>query len=396
MNNMMHALLRKSKINKSLDFNNLIYGKILLMSEIFKYINKIEHLKYDKRLPLHATIFENKQNLSNIIWDIHGHNACQFYKKKNPNSKESIIKQNGYVTGKLSKKKTEALQKIFNSCKKINFEPFDFHSDYVYEPRENLHQDMIRINDYYQPSEYLFKNLPKIFDPLSKIIERENGFYFKVASLRVFSVKPNEKTQGFHTDAQPFAIKKFFFYPYGANKDIGSTNIINKKNKKEIIHLDPGSWMMFENNVVEHQAYSHFKVITRPTIEIDIMADFETDTTLNFNGINSWYPWFPLYDNKNDYCTSELNYKYVYERNLQRLMGLSKINKSESYKFPCDFKDTPNKKYIFETSEDEKTSHKNINQEIKSIVQQFGVTRFMLKLFIILPTIVLKKIFLKN
>ena len=75
------------------------------------------------------------------------------------------------------------------------------------------------------------------------------------------------------------------FYPYGANKDIGSTNIINKKNKKEIIHLDPGSWMMFENNVVEHQAYSHFKVITRPTIEIDIMADFETDTTLNFNGI---------------------------------------------------------------------------------------------------------------
>ena len=82
MKNMMHALLRKSKINKSLDFNNLIYGKILLMSEIFKYINKIEHLKYDKRLPLHATIFENKQNLSNIIWDIHGHNACQFYKKE--------------------------------------------------------------------------------------------------------------------------------------------------------------------------------------------------------------------------------------------------------------------------------------------------------------------------
>ena len=46
---------------------------------------------------------------------------------------------------------------IFSSCEKVKFDPFDFDSDYVYEPRKNLHDDMVRINNYYKPSEFFLK-----------------------------------------------------------------------------------------------------------------------------------------------------------------------------------------------------------------------------------------------
>ncbi|MEC7886021.1 MAG: hypothetical protein VX544_04475 [Pseudomonadota bacterium] len=370
------------------------------MKDISKYIYDIEHLDYANRQPSHATFFENKQHISNIVWDIYGHNACEFYKTNNNHSVNSEINKNGYVTGKLSDKDTKLLQEIFKSCEKTKFDPFDFNSDYVYEPRKNHHEDMVRIYDYYEPSKFLFENLPTLFDPLSGIIEKENGFYFKVASLRIFSLKPNKKTQGFHTDAQPFAIKKFFFYPYGANKEIGSTHIINKSSHEEIFNLPAGSWMMFENNVVEHQAYSNLNVKKNmPVIEIDIMADFKTDTTLNYNGVNSWYPWFPLFENKNNFLTNELNYDDVYTRNLQRILGMSTFIKSENYKFPCDLKDIEGLDNIFDEKneeEPEESKNNNLDEDMKNLFVNYGVINTAIKLLITLPIIFFKKILKKR
>ena len=82
------------------------------------------------------------------------------------------------------------------------------------------------------------------------------NFFWKVASFRIFEVKPVNKAQGFHKDDQALAIKKLFFYPEGANKEIGSTIIIDKDGNENIIDLQPGSWMMFENSLCEHQAFS--------------------------------------------------------------------------------------------------------------------------------------------
>ena len=111
------------------------------------YLNKIERLDYDKRLPIHASLFENKAMISKFLWDIHSYNAKKFYKSQT-NQTISNLEKKGFTTGKLSNTKTNLLRQIFKSCKKIKLDPFDFDFDYVYEPRKNLHDDMVRINNY--------------------------------------------------------------------------------------------------------------------------------------------------------------------------------------------------------------------------------------------------------
>lgn len=306
------------------------------MTNIKETISEIEHLSYDKRKPEHISIFESKSSLSKFVWDIYAHNACVLYKKNNPEHKKTILSQKGFFLGNLSEEDAKLLQEIFNSCKKKEFDPHDFDSSYTYEPRKNLHEHMARINDYFEPSEFLFKNLPKILEPLSPIIERECGYYWKVASLRIFQVKPVEYTHGFHKDGQPVATKKIFFFPNGVNKEIGSTQIITKDEGKElVVEGSPGTWMIFENNEIEHQAFSSINITSRPTIEIDIMPSFETDPTIIYTGVNSWHPWFPI-DSRNKnvvLSTEQLNFDNVQQRTLERVAGLSTTYKFDNYRF---------------------------------------------------------------
>ena len=368
-----------------------------MKSNLKEYLDKIEHLDYSSRLPAHATLFQNKAILSKIMWDIHSYNAKKLYKNKNNNKDyESNLEKYGYITGKFNDNETKLLKEIFSKCKKIELDPFDFHSDYVYEPRKNLHDDMRRINEYFEPSEFFFQNIPSILEPMKELIEKENQFYWKVASCRIFKVKPNNKTQGFHKDDQALAIKKLFFYPDGANKEIGSTILKDKFNNEVIIDLEPGSWLIFENSLCEHQAYSSEKCLGRPTIEIDIMPDFNTDPSLSYTGINSWYPWFPISETEYD-IKGLLNFNDVENRNLKRLAGLCNINKCDTYKFPCEMSDYYNDNInIFDDNMSE-TSIKetSIKEDIDNIVNKKGFIIFMINIIKYFPIIFFNKLFKK-
>jgi hypothetical protein len=194
---------------------------------------------------------------------------------------------------------------------------------------------MVRVNNYYEPSDFLFKNFPKIIEPLVKTIERECACHWRIGSLRIFAVKPLNRTQGFHIDGQPYGIRKVFFYPNGVSKELGSTQIITKDGEDLVIEGPPGTWVIFENNLIEHQAFSSLDITSRPTIEIDLVPDFETDPTIVYRGFNSWHPWFPLNQkNKNlSLNVEELNFNNVHERTLKRVAGLSAIYKWDNYKF---------------------------------------------------------------
>ena len=102
--------------------------------------------------------------------------------------------------------------------------------------------------------------------------------------------------------------------------------------------MKPGSWLLFENSSCDHQAYSSEDCVGRPTIEIDIMCDFITDTKLNYTGANSWYPWFPVLDGGLK-TSGKFDYDEIYDRNLKRLAGLCNISKADAYTFPCEMSD---------------------------------------------------------
>ena len=73
----------------------------------------------------------------------------------------------------------------------------------------------------------------------------------------------------------------------------------------------------------------------RPTIEIDLMPDFSTNTKIEYHGINGWYPWIPMQESSVE-IKGGLDYKNVYDRNLKRILGLCEINKTDTYRFPVN------------------------------------------------------------
>ena len=68
-----------------------------------------------------------------------------------------------------------------------------------------------------------------------------------------------------------------------------NNNEANNGNEN-IINLEPGSWMIFENSLCEHQAFSSLECSGRPTIEIDVF-----DHTRRSAGAR-WAPAIPPID----------------------------------------------------------------------------------------------------
>ena len=101
----------------------------------------------------------------------------KFYKSQNKQTTSDLEKK-GFTTGKLSNTHTNLLKQIFKSCKKVKLDPFDFDFDYVYEPRKNLH-DMVRINNYFNPSNFFYEKFPQILDPLKKVIEKKKSIFLE-------------------------------------------------------------------------------------------------------------------------------------------------------------------------------------------------------------------------
>lgn len=372
------------------------------MKNLKDYFYEIEHLPIEQRKPGHASLFETKYALSHLLWDIYAQDACSFFYKKNPYKEKSTLAKNGVVVGKLSSEHSDLLKKIFESCKKEKLDPNKFDSDYFYEPRQNLHEHMERINDYYEPSDFLFKNLPEIIKPLIPVIENECKHFWRIASLRVFQVKPVKYTQGLHIDGQTYAIKKIFFYPNGVSKELGSTHVKTKDGKDLVIEGEAGTWVIFENNIIEHEAFSSTNGSCRPTIEIDIIPSFETDPTIIYTGVNSWHPWLPLNPKNKEFTlnTEELNFENVHRRTLQRIAGICAINKTDTYKL-FDLKDTEiDFDTLFEIQSPNNSSQENLpninienfKETFKKLIERHGLKKTFFKSTSIMVKSLLKKL----
>ena len=120
------------------------------------------------------------------------------------------------------------------------------------------------------------------------------------------------------------------------------------------------------------------------------MPDFITDTKLNYSGINSWYPWFPISNSKYN-IQGEFEYDKIEDRNLRRLAGLCNINKTDSYKFPCEMSDFYDESSdIFKTKNTEEVES-SLEDDINVAVNKKGLLIFLYKFIKIMPTIFIKK-----
>jgi hypothetical protein len=293
-------------------------------AELSAFFRATETSPYERRDPYFASNFSAQRVLSNFAWDIYSYNAYLHYRRHRTVTEKPAISERGYWIGHLSAEDTRLLQEIYESCPEETLDPFSFRPGYLFEPRKGVHESMSRINRYFTPSEKFHADFPKILGPLASEIERVSGHFWRVCAVRIFSVRPIAVTHSPHLDGWPLAIKKLYFYPWGADRERGSTEMVDKLGAETFVEGPPGTWVLFENSQVVHQALPN-ATKERPTIEITVVPAFETDPTLVVAGSNGMFPFYPFEAPLADEATlpNEFRAGDVAHRALKRTAGLA-------------------------------------------------------------------------
>lgn len=300
-------------------------GRVPLEPQALKsFFQGVERSRYDARDDFFGLNFSAQRVLSNFAWDVYSYNAYLHYARLKKSAQAPEVSKSGLHLGHLSAEQTRLLQDIFASCEEKPLDPFAFRSGYLFEPRQSVHESMSRINRYFVPSGRFRIDFPRLLEPLAAEIETLCGHFWRPCGLRIFSVRPVPETHSMHFDGWPLAIKRLYFYPYGVNRELGSTEMIDKQGRKLIAEGGPGTWMLFENSQILHQALPN-AAKERATIEITIAPSFKTDTTIVEAGVNGMFPFYPFEDALPDESVlpKEFRFAAVEHRALRRTAGLA-------------------------------------------------------------------------
>jgi hypothetical protein len=300
-------------------------GRVPLEPQALKaFFQGVAQSRYNARDDFFGLNFSAQRVLSNFAWDVYSYNAYLRYARRRKPAQEPEVSMSGLCLGQLPADQTRRLQDIFASCEEKPLDPFVFRAGYLFEPNKSVHESMSRINRYFVPSAKFYSDFPGILEPLAPEIERLCGHFWRPCGLRIFSVRPLPETHSMHFDGWPLAIKRLYFYPYGVDRELGSTEMIDKQGRERIAQGGPGTWMLFENSQVLHQALPN-AVKERATIEITIAPSFETDTTIVEAGVNGMFPFYPFDDALPDESVlpKEFRFSAVEHRALRRTAGLA-------------------------------------------------------------------------
>jgi hypothetical protein len=300
-------------------------GRVPLEPQALKsFFRGVEHSRYEARDDFFGLNFSAQRVLSNFAWDVYSYNAYLHYARLKKPAQEPEVSKSGLHLGHLSAEQTRLLQDIFASCEEKPLDPFAFRSGYLFEPRQSVHESMSRINRYFVPSATFRSDFPRLLEPLAAEIEILCGHFWRPCGLRIFSVRPVPETHSMHFDGWPLAIKRLYFYPDGVDRELGSTEMIDKQGRKLIAEGGPGTWMLFENSQILHQALPN-AAKERATVEITIAPSFKTDTTIVEAGLKGMFPFYPFEDALPDESVlpKEFRFAAVEHRALRRTAGLA-------------------------------------------------------------------------
>ena len=308
----------------------------------FNKLNSHELLNISNTNPYEFwTWFTTIRFLSNSLWDVYSYECYKHYAKKNCVDSTPKLSSEGFITGILDLSLFSEISKLYDNCEDIKFFGQDFSHGYFFEPRRNVHDYFNITNTYKNWTDDFKLSIESSLNSIKTIIEKACGHNWSICSSRLFSLQHGTNTGAVHKDGWPYAIKKLFIFPDGASLRNGTTLINTKSGSEIFLELPPGGWVLFEQNLVSHQATLPSNKLVKPrrTIELDIYPSFETDTRISYAGLNGWYPWFPNFQESANsclYCPSEFDYTAISERMDKRTMGLFTIFKPLDFSMGAD------------------------------------------------------------
>lgn len=274
---------------------------------------------------LSVSFYISQRSLSYVVWELFSREAYLHFARTRKTPGRPKLEGRGFWQGQISDADAETLQAIFAACPTMPFSGNDHDGKSFYEPRLPNHEYLDSTNTYFQPTAQLRTHIESLLKKLTSEIENLCGHFWRVASWRVFALKPESREYDLHVDGWPPAIKKLFFYPAGVGKANGTTEFMTPDGHAHFIDGGKGTWALFENSVAKHRPCASELKVPRPTIEIDLVPALSTDTTLVDAGVNGWYPWFPLWEDKalDPVLPAHATLTTTKARLLKRILGLA-------------------------------------------------------------------------
>lgn len=203
--------------------------------------------------------------------------------------------EKGFIQGTIPQEFIHEFLNEFKSAKAIPFRIEDF--DLNYDAGKiglSTENELNYSHIYYMLEERHLNVLKPILLSLQKSVAECIGTPWRIVNVRVWETlaKSNQEgPTGWHTDCMPPSLLKVMIYPYGANEEIGTTEL-QLSNGSSIVNGDPGTWIVFKNSEIVHRGRPP-KNGKRLVIEISLLPSLTYDLDAICGGLNGRFPKLP-------------------------------------------------------------------------------------------------------
>jgi len=201
------------------------------------------------------------------------------------------ISKTGVMTIPMDEDLGEKLMAAFTASPSAVLQRDDFAIGYVSNRTQQMCDHLNRANDYRAMTDEMTALLDQIMEWLAPQIEQTFDHPFRVASVRSFELNPHTGIEGRHLDGWPPSLRKMYFLPRGASRELGSTWFRCRDGREIVVESRRPLILLFENSVVWHAPRPAGQ--RRPTIEFNLVPAPKTVRQIYYAGLNGSYPWFP-------------------------------------------------------------------------------------------------------
>ncbi|WP_428659165.1 hypothetical protein [Reyranella sp.] len=201
------------------------------------------------------------------------------------------ISRTGVVTFPMDEALGEEFMAAFAASPPAALQRDDFAIGYFSNRTQASCDHLNRANEYRAMTQEMTALLDRTMERLAPQIEQTLNHPFRIASARSFELKPRTGIEGRHLDGWPPSIRKLYFLPQGASRELGSTWFRCRDGRELTVESDRPLILLFENSVAWHAPRPAQK--RRPTIELNIVPATKTVPQSYYAGLNGFYPLFP-------------------------------------------------------------------------------------------------------
>lgn len=202
----------------------------------------------------------------------------------------------GFTLGKLAPELAENFLDALSHSEKIPIVTEDHDENYTFNQGFRRYEEgYSKSFNFFMLEKEQITKLEKIIYSLDPEISDLIGCNWRILNTRCWETIPNEYfvgAQNWHTDGMPDEILKLMIYLKGANKEIGSTELIKTDGDHFTVDSKEPCWLLFKNSTLVHRGVPS-ATGNRYIVELTLAPALQKDLTPVCAGLNAQHPILP-------------------------------------------------------------------------------------------------------